>query len=763
VLRDSVGIPHVWAESVRDLALAQGFVTAQDRLWQMELFRRVAEGRLSEVFGEATVATDRFLRTLGMARAAERQLAALSDEHRDLLNAYVAGVNAAVEAWRGPWPPEFLVLGARPEPWTATQALAIEEIMAWDLSEYRSGLDYLGAVEALGAEGAERVRRRYPPWAPTIVEDWPEGGREEWLRPAAVEEPTAAAPGEVSRAEESADGAGRSPEEGDRARLAASALPPASGLPFLEAVAVVRASNAWVVGPERSSSGKPILANDMHLALDAPNIWYLVGLHAPGLDVVGMSLPGIFGVVAGHTPSVAWGFTNAYVDDADFFVERVDPEDPDRYLTPWGSEPFESRTEVVRVKGRDAPDTVVVRHTRHGPVMTPVEPAAGGELLSLRWIAHDNSGTVGGILALNSATGVDEVVEALRDFTNPHQNVVFADTAGRWGYWMAGRVPLRRSGGPLLLPAPGWTGEHDWVGDLPFEEHPHVLEPERGFVVTANHRQTREPVGDLVTDGTWAEPYRAIRIAELIEARPLHDAESMHHIQMDVGSAFVTRHLGLAVRAFRLAGLGDLAGHLEGWDGLADVEGDEPTLFHAWLAGVRSRMRQALYRGEGNGYLPTAAVARSLVAGEVSEEILREAAQDAAGYAGTPWGAAHLLDIDHPLASVPVVGDLLGFGRSDVPSPGGPHSPNVADHGGSSPPFRVRHGPSQRHVVDLADPDGSGGFVIPGGQSGWPGARHSWDQLGLWRNGGLVPLPLSREAVEARTTSRLRLLPVGAR
>ncbi|MGD2068292.1 MAG: penicillin acylase family protein [Gemmatimonadota bacterium] len=744
VLRDSLGIPHLWAESLSDLAFAQGFVTARDRLWQMELFRRVASGRLSELFGSATLETDRFLRTLGMAEAAARQAETLDARERDLLRAYADGINAALDRWRGPLPPEFVVLRARPGPWSVADVIVVEKVMAFDLSEYRSGLDYLGAVRALGPEKAREVKPRYPAWAPTIVDGWP------------PEEGTGGGDGQG----EGGVGEGR---EGDALavpavfRLARSALPPSGAAAFLEVASAVRASNAWVVGPRRSRSGKPLLANDMHLSLDAPTIWYLVGLHGPGLDVVGMSLPGTFGVVAGHTPAVAWGFTNAVVDDADFFVERVDPADSARYLAPGGSLPFSVRHEVIAVRGRRS-DTLIVRATRHGPVVTPVEPAADGRVLALRWAAHDPSSSARAILGLNTARSVAEVLDALRDFTNPHQNVVFADTAGRWGYWMAGRVPLRRRGGPPLLPVPGWTGEHDWVGDLPFEEHPHVLEPDEGFVVTANNRQTRDPVGALVTDGTWLDPWRAIRIRRLLEARPVHDAASLHRIQLDVGSAFVTRHLSRVADAFRAADRPALAERLAEWDGLADLEGDEATLFHAWFEGVRMRYRHDLY-GSDDGFLSRSAVSRALERGGVAPAHLADAAADAARYAGTPWGEANLLHLEHPLASVPVVGALFGFGHDDVSRPGGPYSPNVALRDGVEPPFRGRAGVSQRHVVDMADPDGSGGFVIAGGQSGWPASPHAWDQLDRWREGGLVPLPLGRAAVEARTVERFRLAP----
>jgi penicillin G amidase len=759
ILYDSMGVPHIFAASIEDLFLAQGYVHATHRLWQMEMFRRVQEGRLSEIFGERTLETDRFLRTIGIGEAARAGAPAPGDPMHHLLERYATGVNAAVAGWRGFLPPEFVLLRFRPEPWTPALSQGIEKLMAWDLSDYDTGLNLAMAREALGDSALVPLLPRYPEWGVTIVDGWPE---------------------------ESPAPPGAGPPSGLTARplppptpleLLAQAAPPEGAERFLELGSVVRASNSWVVGGERSASGKPLLANDMHLSLDAPNIWFLVGLHSPGLDVVGMSIPGAPGLVAGHSQAVAWGFTNAYVDDSDFFLEMVNPDDPEEYLTPHGWAPFETREEVILVRGKD-PVSLTVRSTRNGPVITPVEARARAALLentpeqvlSFQWVAHYPARTLSALLGMARARNAQEFVEALREFDNPHQNVVFADTAGAWGYWLAGRVPLRASGSPPHLPVPGWTGEHDWVGWVPFEEKPHVLAPERGYVATANNAQGRDERAQRVSDGNWASPYRAQRISELLEAPGLHDAESMLAIQMDAGSAFADRHLPHAVEAFRGAGLEELAARLEGWDRIAGPGSTEATLFQTWWTALRTRLGSHYYGGRRAGYFPDAAVETALAKGAGAEptsglqlppELPREAARFAAQYADLPWGEAQSLTLDHPLSAVPVVGRLLKFGRSGIPRVGGPQSPNVNPVGGSRPPFRSGYGPSQRHVVDMADPDGSGGFILPGGQSGYPANRHSFDQLDLWTEGRLWLLPKERSLVEARTVATLRLLPGG--
>jgi penicillin amidase len=653
-----------------------------------------------------------------------------------LLDRYSKGVNAAISGWQGPLPPEFVLLRIRPEPWTPVLIQGMEKTMAWDLSDYQTGLNLAAAREILGDSALGPLMPSYPDWGVTILDGWPEApvaGPADSGTPAPLPPPTPT--GLLARA-------GLAEEV---ARV-------------LELGSMVRASNSWVVGGERSRSGKPLLANDMHLSLDAPNIWFLVGLHAPGYEVVGMSLPGAPGVVAGHSKAVAWGFTNAMVDDSDFFIERVNPDDPEEYLTPDGWAPFQTREELIRVRGGD-PVTLTVRSTRHGPVITPVEERAGNEILAFQWVAHSPAGTFSALIGMGGARTVQEFLQAMREFNDPHQNVVFADTAGAWGYWMGGHVPIRASGVPPQLPVPGWTGEHDWLGWVPFEEKPHVLAPERGYVVTANNAQGRDDRARRVTDGNWFGPYRAQRITELLEARDLHDAESLLAIQMNAGSAFVDRYRPYAVAAFREAGLDTLARRLESWDGMAKLESTEATLFHTWWTALRVSFREEYYGGDG-GYFPDRVVEAALE-GSISlpPGLAEAAARTAAEYADLPWGEAHQLALGHPLATVPVVGWLFRFGRSGIPRVGGPYSVNVGPFNGARPPFRSAYGPSERHVVDMADPDGSGGFILPGGQSGYPNNPHSFDQLELWREGRLWLLPTERSRVEARSVATLRLEP----
>jgi penicillin amidase len=542
----------------------------------------------------------------------------------------------------------------------------------------------------------------------------------------------------------------------DSALLAGARIPELARA-LLEQASAVHASNAWVVGGARTRSGKPIVANDMHLGLDVPSIWYLVGLHAPGLDVVGVSIAGSPGVIAGRSGAVAWGFTNAMVDDADLFVERVDSADPSRYLTPEGPQPFTVRQEQIAVRGVDQPVSLTVRETRHGPVISDVDVRAGEDVLALRWVGLDPSPTAEAIMRMDGARSAAEFIDALRLFRDPHQNVVFADTAGAWGYWMAGRVPLRRRGRPPLLPVAGWTDEHDWVGDLPFEDHPHVLEPARGFVVTANNRQTAGPVGDLIGNDFEA-PYRAERITALLDSAGPLDAAAVARQQMDVVSLFALKHRQVAVDAFKQSGDTARADSLAAWDGSMGADRREPLLFWQWIEIVRFHVGRDLYAG-APAYFPMSVLDRMLDQGRVgaaiTTSVVKEAVADASRYR---WGDMHPLHLDHPMQSLKVVGSVLGFGHEPVPVGGDPYTVNAAGHSGRTVPFVVKHGPSERFVVDLGAPT-TGGFILPGGESGFPRNAHAFDQLDAWLEGRLAPMPLDRPSVEAAGVSILRLVP----
>lgn len=720
VWHDSLAVPHVWAHTTKDLLFAQGYLHAQERLWQMELFRRVGEGRLAEVFGADLIDTDRFLRTLGLWHSAAANEKTLRGEQLDLINAYVAGVNHWIDTQEGALPPEFLALRIKPERWTARHSLAIEKIMSWDLSLYDGAAELTRAAQLLG-DKAKYLMPNDPAWGTTIIE-------------------TPQIP----------------------------ALPkPAAAL--LDALSITRASNAWVIGGTRTRSGKPILANDMHLALRQPGVWYLMALHAPGIDVAGMTLPGVPYVIAGHSKAVAWGFTNVMMDDVDFFIERVDAADSARYITANGARAFEYRNEEIRVKGRDEPIRFRVRSTIHGPVISDVESRMrGSEVIAMRWAALDSARSFVAFDLLNKACSADDVRQALRWFQNPHQNVVYADTAGNFGYQMAGRIPRRGDfKRPPILPVPGWTGEFDWQGFVPFEQHPAVHNPGHGYVVTANNRQAHGRIGDLISND-WDMPFRAARITEMVRSRANHDASSVHGMQMDVKDLLALKYNKHAVAAARAAGLNDVARLLEGWNSHAVRTSRAAPYFYVWYEQLRRELGRTLY-GQ-HAYIPRDALnnaldsARILWLGADGGRKLDSLSIAAIAHAhahvhGKTWGDVHEVVAVHALGEVAAIEKLLDLNVGPAPHQGAPTTVNVAQYISGTLPIRTSYGPSERHVVDMANVDGAGGFILPTGQSGLPASEHYKDMFERWRSGGLWLIPLDRAAAQARAVHKMTIRP----
>ncbi|MBA4156585.1 MAG: penicillin acylase family protein [Gemmatimonadetes bacterium] len=746
VWRDSLGVPHLWARDEADLFRAIGFIHAQDRLWQMEMFRRVADGRLAEILGPELLETDRFLRTLGMGRAAAENERILDPESRTLMEAYAAGVNSWILSHRGALPPEFVALRTRPEPWTVRHSLAIGKIMAWDLADWDGPLELQRAVDLVGRELAAALRPDYPEWGVHILGEGDRGNAGPAAETALSQTPLPLSVLNIPL-----------PRVPDRARE------------MLDAVSAARASNSWVIGGERTRSGKPILANDTHLTLRAPSLWYLVALHGGGIEAAGFTIPGVPLPILGRTTNVAWGFTNAMAADTDFYIERVDTADPSLYLTPEGWQRFEIRAETIQVRGGD-PVIHTVRTSRHGPVISDAERRAGDRVLALRWTGHEPSTEFSAMLKMNRARNAAEFLAALREFTSPHQNVVFADTAGTIGYRLVGLIPVRRNGDGRL-PVPGWTGDYDWVRYLTPDEHPEVLDPTDGFIVTANNRQVGASYPFLI-GRQWAEPFRAQRIREMVEARDgRFTADGVARQQMDVRDAFAVRYLPHALRAAERAGAHGAAETLRSWNMEASTDSHAAALFYTWYEALRRRVGEDEYRG-ARMYFPRAALNRMLDDGagawindirtgqtETLDEQAAAAMREAVEEVGMRrWSDLHETRINHSLGSARVLDRTFGINIGPFSKGGSPYTVDVAGYG-IRPPFVNTHGASQRHVIDLADPDGVGGFVIPTGQSGIPFSRHYRDQTPLWREGRLWRIPLDRTQAEARAVHRMVLRP----
>ena len=718
ILRDARGIPTIEATSDRDAAFALGYVHAEDRLFQMDLGRRLGAGRLAEWFGAVAADRDRLMRTLGLARAAERQFTLLPPEVRADLESYAAGVNAYLRDRRRALTPEYYLLRARPEPWQAVDTLIIGKVMAWQLAgNYRS--------ELLHAEVAERLK---PTELPIVFPAYPKGS------------PT----------------------------IVGELLPIYRTLPLERLLALmpqgddpVRASNNWVVNGEHSTSGKPVLANDPHLGLEAPGFWYLARIVTPGRTIAGATVPGLSVVAVGHTERIAWGVTNTGGDVADLFIEKLDPSDSGKYLTPDGSQPFVTRAERILVRGA-APVDFVVRETRHGPVISDVagpaqQAAKPGYALALQaTYLMDGDRTPQAFWEINRARDWDSFRRALAKFDAPQQNFVYADVEGHIGFMAPARVPIRAKGDGET-PVPGWTGDYDWTGYIPFDQLPQVLDPPAGRIVTANNKI----VGDAYPyflGRDWDLPYRAQRIESLLEQHKT-SLEGSAAIQLDIYSPMAERLLPLMLQVQPTTPTARAAlQRLRNWDHRMDRDKVEPLLFSAWLREF-NRMVLANKLGPAfNDYWGLHPETIALILSQHPEwcadmnnptapetcadqlaAALDRALEELASRYGADmnrwrWGLAHPAEFRHPLLSrIPVFDRLVAL---SIPADGGIYTLNRGGFSVSNPetPYRDVHGPGLRMIVDLAEP-GAARFMVVPGQSGNPVSPHYGDLVEPWRDG----------------------------
>ena len=810
VVRDARGIPQLYADSLEDLMIAQGYVHAQERFFEMDVRRHVTAGRLSELFGAKTLETDKVIRTLGWRRVAERELALLRPQTRAALEAYADGVNAYLEA-RSPSrlavEYSLLRLGGvdyTPEDWTPVDSLAWLKAMAWDLRGNMT--DELGrALASLGHTEAE-VDQLYPPYPYD-------------------EHPPIVASGAVVDGvfDQEATGGTRNPErpaprgfdgpahrqQGKEARAAALTAVRAAidSVPALVGTGDGVGSNSWVVGPGRSQTGAPLLANDPHLGVSLPGIWMQMGLHCRTvsvdcpMDVAGFTFSGVPGVVIGHNADIAWGFTNLGPDVTDLFLERVRGTQW-RYDRQW--RPLSVRTETIEVRGA-ADLELRVRETDHGPLLSDVSDelssvasesrAAGavdegeGLAVSLAWTALEPSATADAIFGLNLASDWEEFRAAAADFAVPAQNLVYADRAGHIGYQAPGLVPIRQSGNDGSVPTAGWRPENDWTGDfVPFEGLPNVLDPEEGYVVTANQAVTGPDYPYYLTND-WDRGYRATRIRERIEGDPQLSVAEMASLQVDdlnPMAATLVPHLldvdGLGSPYYR-----DGQELLREWDLRQPADSAGAAYYNAvWRALLRltfhDELRESLWPDGGQRWFavmeglldsPTASwwddeATETKI--ETRDDVLRQAMRDArddltSALALDPddwaWGDLHQLDLRTATLGESGIGIVEWIeNRGDYEVAGSGSAVNATGWNAAEG-YAVTTSPSMRMVVSLDDLDDSRWINLTG-VSGHPASSHYVDQTELWVEGETLPWAFTRSAVAEAAEDTLTLRPGGA-
>lgn len=721
--RTAEGVLHIKAQTDEDAFFALGVAHAQDRLWQMEFQRRVGAGRLSEVIGKATLDQDRFLRTWGFYRAAEQAYEGLSPYAKAAVEAYVAGINAYLAA-RPPLPLEFRLLGFRPEPWKPADVLVWAKMMSYDLSgNWRAELQRLQwAAKGMSTARMTQLKPPYPADAPTV------------LQAQDLQLPPPAKP----------DG------ESARTLLAlAGRMPRALHLP---GELMARASNNWVIGGERTVSGKPLLANDPHLGLGAPSLWYLVHIEAPTYKAMGGSFPGLPAVVIGRNERIGWGVTTVGADVQDLYIME---EVAGGYRYKGQVEPWRTRTEVIKVKGQPEV-TLQVRESRYGPVINDVVKNPGAKPLSLRWTSLDPTDrTIEAFLGIARAQNWEQFKAALALYNAPSQNFVYADVDGNIGYMAPARFPIRRPGHSGLMPVPG-DGNWDWQGYLPQDQWPQVYNPKEGFIVTANNKVTPANYPHTISL-EWEEPYRAQRIRELILSKEKLSLEDMQAMQQDITSPLYREFKPVLQMLNPLSeNARQWKARLLAWDGVMRAEQLEPTVFQAWYSELTRLPSQevgqefweqpryllaAMRQGDPACQTPDTQTCLDYAA------LALDKALDRFNNNPPRWGEVHRATFPHAILTN--VSPLNRLADRAVPHGGDRYTLNRASYDPSN--FRMTVGSSYRQILDFADLERSL-FIIPMGQSGALLSGGYDNLLARWAGGQYLPMRMKETGFRTRQT-----------
>jgi penicillin amidase len=767
--RDQWGRPWIWAKSTPDLVFAQGYVMAQDRLWQMDLLRRASAGDLSEIFGPVALNFDKENRTLGMRQAAERGARETDPEILALLESYAQGVNRYIEERRSRLPIEFTLLRYQPRPWTPADTYLISLYMWKTLtSTWKWKLNRQWISEQVGPDRARDLFVVDSPLDHFIV-----GAPQE--SPARHARSSAAHAFNISRSDFEPAPPVQTSWEFAQHFLAQ----------FEEESSEIIGSNNFVVSGAHTKTGKPLLANDTHLALTVPGIWYLIHLTAPGWNVEGFALPGAPLVIIGHNDRIAWGLTNSNADVQDLYVETFESDKSTSYRANGKWLQADVRKEIIHV--RNAPDVELdVLVTRHGPVVRRDSAGDGTRAYALRWTALEPGGLDFGFPILGRAKNWNEFIEISRHIAGPGQNTIYADVDGNIGFTIPARIPIRAKGDGAL-PVPGDSDDYEWKGYIPFEELPRALNPPGGVIATANARTVGPGYKYFLSD-RWAGPFRTARIYELLAGRQDLTPADCNAVQNDILSLPDKFLAGQLIAAVRVKSPKDaraqkLIEKLGAWDARTTPDSVETSfieftrfaLFHRLLSpfldeqGTKYELWEPLsiynevwwrdkvflenvLRERPASWLPKEfASYDELLASAADNAVARLAKQtDSPDAANWNWGRLHPLDMAHPLGRSGLLHRLLSIG---------PYG-----KGGTIDTVRamgVGHGPAMRFVADLSDFDNSL-MEIPAGESGQPGSPYYRDEFADWFAGRPIPAPFSEPAKEKSRAHRLLLVPPAA-
>ncbi len=743
IYRDDNGVPHIYAQNDDDLYFSLGFAIAQDRLWQLELVRRLVNGRLSEILGDTTVSVDEFFLTIGFKRIAGEIYGQLSEESKAVARAYTQGINHFIDTHGDKYPVEFMLLNFEPEPWHPEDCIAVSRLMAWELS-------LAWYVELLAGKLADKLgRTRANELFGDYWSDWPnivnsKLGRFD-LDP-------------IRKLQEQIAG------------LTGSTL---SG----------QGSNNWVISGTKSASGKPILANDPHLVLANPSRWYMVHLNAPGINAAGFAIPGTPAIVIGFNQRISWGITNVMNDDVDFFVVRANRYDSTKYLVNGTWEEMTAIIETIPVKGGE-PKRVAIHLTKFGPIVNAIHPVGKKmeERVALRWTGQEFSDDIRAFYHLNRSGSWPEFREAVRGFKAPGANFVYADVDGNIGYQCSGYIPIRASRSAAF---PDRSGR-DWRGFIPFEELPSSYNPTRAFLATANNRVASTGYPYYISH-LWEPPSRIMRIRELLERDKAFSVDDFKAMQMDVRSPFAEFLLPhilpeLKILADRAENFRRMYQFMQGWEMQVRGESVAAAIFHTFFSNfLRNTFADELGEDDFEEYVRFAALSYRTVRKvyerrlfhwfddvntegntETEENSVLRSWQDAAHELESKlgsdqikwrWDLIHSVTFKHFIGKQPMIGRLLNVGP--LPMGGGHTTINNGNYS-LKDPYDCMVGPSMRMIVDMAQP-GRAHVINPPGQVGHPLSRHFRDQVEFWLNGLYTTLDTDEKIIHNSGYDRLIL------
>ena len=745
IYRDEYGIPHIYARNRNDLMFAVGFVSAQDRLWQMDITRRAATGRLAEIFGERLIAADLLARTIGFQRIAKQQVEILSPDNLAMAEAYSSGVNACIKQ-TSTLPVEFRLLKYEPEPWQPSDSQAISRLLAWQLSKNcKSELIMLRVKSRLDPKRAAELGSTYPSGGPFI------------MSPEFKAEPI------------------KLPNFDKGSQL------------LDEVVGTSGGSNCWVIGPSLTETGAPILANDPHLSgTRMPSIWYFVHMVGGGFDVIGGVAPGIPIPLLGHNRRIGWGITNMNADVQDVFVERINPDNDDQYEYDGKWLDMETRVERINYKGKDGERSFIekiVRSTKRGPLITGISPGTV-KAVSLSWTGFEPTPDFEALVGINLAGNWEEFLDALAKFTVAPQNFVYADVDGNIGYCGAGKIPIRSSGDGTT-PQNGWTSKTEWNGYVPFEEMPRILNPSAGYIVTANNKVVPDGYKHFLS-AQWAPPYRYQRIAELIESSDRHDVQAVAQMQSD-SKSLLARSIVIGLTP-ALSGHDDprtqtAANYLKQWNSVNTTDSVAATIYHEFFLKLAKNTFQKemgreltkaylddyylwlerfveILQDENSYWFDTMRTEEietrsDIVARSFEEAITSLERKLGADMSEWKWGRVHMLEFSHPIAHDPITKKLFNLGP--YPFPGDGETVNRGTFGFNEP-YDVTMTASIRHIMDFSQLDQTLGIHTTG-QSGHPASEHYSDFAETWLQGEYVTIMMDRIDYIDSIEGYLRLSP----